>query len=514
MKPPPRKRNKPERTQTESVHMRSGKWQRAELRRLLAGLRTQNRNAAEHGDIDYSALKKQVKTRSETEIRSVVDALKEKVISSASYVFKKREREERMDKKPIQLWTEMASSVTGTIEETINAAFSQMLIVSSTEPSTHRNSDPPKVPGSITDQNRPAGRTVPFRPVPRPASGPGVRPGTSHTPPHMVMKTPALIVSPARRLPAPSQVVPIPATKVSTPQTQPGPGTGPGAPPAPSQVVPIPATKVSTPQTQPGPGAPPCQTANALSHPTRLTTVTTPVTPTPNSAAEGQTTCPPLSSSPSAPSPVSYPSSASLIQPTHPPPSGSAAALCARFGRTSKHATEDSPRALGVKCVVDFERIYKYLSFILKPDEECPLTPMEGAIMLDLLMSLPEELPKLDCNGLRKHLRQAYQSLSSSSDSRAARDLFKDLQDRPGAQTESPAVTNMDRPDTQQNPAGPADIDKRGVTQQPQEAETHSSASNTTANQDADISGVCPPLNPFMVPLKLLKRREIVLQSL
>lgn len=56
--------------------------------------------------------------------------------------------------------------------------------------------------------------------------------------------------------------------------------------------------------------------------------------------------------------------------------SQSAAEAHARFGRTSKYATKDSPRTLGVKCVVDFEKIYCYLSAVHKPDKECNLTPM------------------------------------------------------------------------------------------------------------------------------------------
>lgn len=56
--------------------------------------------------------------------------------------------------------------------------------------------------------------------------------------------------------------------------------------------------------------------------------------------------------------------------------SQSAAAAHARFGRTSKYATKDTPRMLGVKCVVDFEKIYRYLSEIHKPQKECNLTPM------------------------------------------------------------------------------------------------------------------------------------------
>ena len=36
----------------------------------------------------------------------------------------------------------------------------------------------------------------------------------------------------------------------------------------------------------------------------------------------------------------------------------------------------------------------------------CDCFPSESAIVLDLLMSLPEELPLLDCNKLHNHLIQ------------------------------------------------------------------------------------------------------------
>lgn len=37
---------------------------------------------------------------------------------------------------------------------------------------------------------------------------------------------------------------------------------------------------------------------------------------------------------------------------------------------------KDSPRTFGVKSVVDFERIYHYLSVTHKPNKDCHLTPM------------------------------------------------------------------------------------------------------------------------------------------
>ncbi|KAM6960356.1 snRNA-activating protein complex subunit 2 [Tautogolabrus adspersus] len=484
MKPPPRKRSKPERSGTpEPV-----KWQRPEHMKLLSGLNRQCRTAKGTGDLDHSALKKYVTTRSVQEIQSEVDSLKDKVISSASFEFERRRRQERKVKKPIELWTDMASSVTGSLEETINAAFAQMLVVSSTEPRTLRNCDPPLVQRQTSDQSRPVGCTVPPRPMFRPT---GVRPPA---PPLLVLKTPAPSMGPARRLSAPSQVL-----RVALLQVEQSTKTGDSA-------------------------APSCQTAATASPQpasnTPVTPVTAPVTPSSESSAGGTITQKPSeqqisSPPPSAPSPAASPSISSPIpapatKTTPTPPSCPAAVLPAGLGRSSR-LKEDSPRTIGVKCEVDFERIYRYLSGILKPDEECHLTPMEGAIMLDLLMSLPEELPQLDCKELQKHLKQVYQSLSSPADSRTARDVLKDLQGRLGAPTKSPAAPERDGPNTQQNSA---DTHSEGVAPQPQDAESQSSASsNATSNKDMEVTGGCPPLNPFMVPVKLLKRRKVPIQT-
>lgn len=96
-----------------------------------------------------------------------------------------------------------------------------------------------------------------------------------------------------------------------------------------------------------------------------------PASPQPSSAGPDVASPPATSVMPVpgvAPSAVTQNVAASL--------SSSAAAVHARFGRTSKYATKDTPRTLGVKCVVDFEKIYHYLSEIHKPDKECNLTPM------------------------------------------------------------------------------------------------------------------------------------------
>lgn len=74
---------------------------------------------------------------------------------------------------------------------------------------------------------------------------------------------------------------------------------------------------------------------------------------------------------------------------------------------------------------VSFEKIYHYLSTLHKPSDQCELTPMESAIVLDLLMSLPDELLLLDCDKLSQHLSQVYPSLSPSAPSSQTPDSSK-----------------------------------------------------------------------------------------
>uniref|UniRef100_A0A3P8SSY5 snRNA-activating protein complex subunit 2 n=1 Tax=Amphiprion percula TaxID=161767 RepID=A0A3P8SSY5_AMPPE len=294
MKPPPRARVKPNCSLTSESENRSGKvarrWQRAEQKKLLRALQRLPRTTGAKGDIDCAVLAKYVPTRSISEVTFHS--------SLASMKWKRKMWEEKKVRKPIEDWTNMASAVTGTLEEAISKAFSQV---------------------------------------------------HSHT------------------------------------------------------TLPSSATNL------------------------------TPVVSTASSTAT-------LSSS--------APSSCSFTHPT-PPLSSTAAAFHSKFGRTSKYATKDSPRTFGVQCVVDFERIYRFLSVIHNPSEKCHLTSMESAIVLDLLMSLPEQLPLLDCNKLRKHLIQV------------------------------------------------------------QSAAYKQTGHSSNTSGDADMTGCCPPLNPFMVPLKLLMNREV-----
>lgn len=522
MKPPPRKRSKPDRTlSSEPIPSRrrvAGQWLQVEQKKLLRALKTLNRNRGGLEDIDYVYLKKHVPTRSISEIQSVVEYLKNKVISMANFKLTKKIGEEKKSRKPIEVWTHVASAIAGTLEEPISAAFSQMLIVSSVEPRTLRNCDPPQLHRPPTDQDLPAGRTVPFRPMPcLPVKVDP--PGTSTAPRVVVLKTPAPTMGPAKRLPAPSQVLTVSNSKIPPAQKQ--VSTTAGALPATTTTnttsqsaveilnvpttSPQPASQTGTPVTgQVSPSSGPAAVVNP--HSDGSSQIQTTQHSTTTSTSKSTSSGPHTSSSSSAAGQTPAPGTSSGASSAHPTPplSTSAAALHAKFGRTHKHATKDSPRVFGIKSTVDFERIYRFLSAIHRPDEDCHLTPMESAIVLDLLMSLPEELPLLDCNNLDKHLMKMYQFLTSTADSKTAGEMFKELRDGLCAETKAPSGRDG---------AGSADggdaADSGGKEPQQDEAESQSSGNVNAADQsgDADEMGLFPHLNPFLVPLKLLMRK-------
>lgn len=108
---------------------------------------------------------------------------------------------------------------------------------------------------------------------------------------------------------------------------------------------------------------------------------------------------------------------------------------------------------------------------------------------------------------------QVYQCLSSPANSKMAGKMFKDLKDGVSAQTEALSCQDSNRTDSQHNNARTIEssdvMDGGGKKLQPDETESQSSGSNNTSSQsgNADVVGLCPPLNPFIVPLKLLMHR-------
>uniref|UniRef100_A0A3Q1F6R3 Uncharacterized protein n=1 Tax=Acanthochromis polyacanthus TaxID=80966 RepID=A0A3Q1F6R3_9TELE len=166
MKPPPRARVKPNRNLRGESENCSGKvacrWQRAEQTKLLRALQRLSRTTGAKEDIDCAFLAKYVPTRS---------------ISEVTFHSGLKMWEEKKVRKPIEDWTNMASAVTGSLEETISKAFSQ-------------------------------------------------KPGTNTSHPRVLLKTPPPTLGQARRLQAQSQVVRVPNGKIRPPQQQPSPTAG------------------------------------------------------------------------------------------------------------------------------------------------------------------------------------------------------------------------------------------------------------------------------------------------
>ncbi|XP_004644988.1 snRNA-activating protein complex subunit 2 [Octodon degus] len=129
---------------------------------------------------------------------------------------------------------------------------------------------------------------------------------------------------------------------------------------------------------------------------------------------------------------------------------------------------------------VDFEKIYKYLSFSSRSGQGPELSGAESAVVLDLLLSLPEELPRLPCTALVEYLTETYDRLMAPEPSPSGGCPG------PGAENEGTDASVREEPGLA-SPGSPE----------------HSVPSALRSNWQA--AGVCP-LNPFLVPLELLGR--------
>lgn len=162
---------------------------------------------------------------------------------------------------------------------------------------------------------------------------------------------------------------------------------------------------------------------------------------------------------------------------------------------------------------VDFEKIYKYLSSISRsfhgpelsaagenqgrglwgwnPRQQALSSPYssslhpspESAVVLDLLMALPEELPHLPCAALAEHMLDTYQRLMAPQSDPSSGSLGLGAEDcgtGSGGQEDADLAT----PQAPEN-AGPCEP--------------------RSTWQAAGVS----PLNPFLVPLELLGRAAI-----
>ncbi|XP_077688429.1 snRNA-activating protein complex subunit 2 isoform X3 [Eretmochelys imbricata] len=207
---------------------------------------------------------------------------------------------------------------------------------------------------------------------------------------------------------------------------------------------------------------------------------------------------------------------------------------------SSSTSTDPGVREEPEKFSVDFEKIYKYLSMLSRDIKVPELSPYESAVVLDLLMSLPEELSNLDYDGLKRHMHRSYRELTAqkpdgsrkgSDPGASAGELAADL---PSASVdcERPPTANLSASCTLQTElAQPSDNEKRpsrsgeceqGTQETLQPSVSPSPAQHSashgqlppplhSAGIDAQKSvwkdlGICP-LNLFLVPLELLARK-------
>ncbi|XP_043933285.1 snRNA-activating protein complex subunit 2 [Protopterus annectens] len=183
---------------------------------------------------------------------------------------------------------------------------------------------------------------------------------------------------------------------------------------------------------------------------------------------------------------------------------------------------------------VDFEKIYHYFSALARGIKLPTLSSFESAVLFDLLMSLPEELPKLDCYGLQCQTHQAYSKLTTPQNlcgtpdqdsgpcrsSHQAQDVapltgMEDCskgnaaeEDKTQRLTHIGQDTSRKLPKTVQmslsSPVTSAQTlsDHASSQQNLQSGTQHLTGHKNISWKDVDVC----PLNPFMLPLKLLAR--------
>uniref|UniRef100_A0A8C8ST39 Small nuclear RNA activating complex polypeptide 2 n=1 Tax=Pelusios castaneus TaxID=367368 RepID=A0A8C8ST39_9SAUR len=226
-------------------------------------------------------------------------------------------------------------------------------------------------------------------------------------------------------------------------------------------------------------------------------------------------------------------------QETSPPPSdaaGSGDVTAAEIPGTST-----APGGEAEKFSVDFEKIYKYLSMLSKDMKVPELSPYESAVLLDLLMSLPEELSNLDYDRLKRHVHRSYKGLTARQPDGRGKGSEPGTSVREQVTHTSSTSVDRERPPTS-NPSvsctAPANLTQPGHSQagasnsgeqEQRTQETPLPSVSPGAAQHSAFCGSLPPplhspaaavqkpvwkdlgicpLNLFLVPLELLARKE------
>ncbi|XP_062305002.1 LOW QUALITY PROTEIN: snRNA-activating protein complex subunit 2 [Osmerus eperlanus] len=583
MKPPSRVRAKPDRySHRKKIDLKKhrkkrlicGSWKRTEQRNLLIGLRKQSKCTGGTGYINFKALNQKIPQRTIQELETMVETLKSHAVTVTVQQLSRQRRTALAARVPIEVWSQLAEDAAGSVVDPVTSAFSQMMFLCSTEPRSLRNSDPPR--RDHCDAQVPSdARTIPFRPMPMPNPALVTLPKpalvTLPNPPTATVST-SRIASTSESDPSATSTTVTPARLISG---SPASGCGRLQSNSPASILPpgqpggsdttSASLRGSAEQSSPQPASSSNSTSTSSSFNTTTTSssstsTTSSSTPAPSSmtTSSSSSTTTPSSMTTSSSSTTTSSSMTTSSSSSTPPLSSSntTTSSSTRFGRTSKFAQKDSPRTMGLRCIVDFEKIYSYLSQVHKVNQEHCLTPMESAVVLDVLLSLPEELPLLDCVRLEQHMIQAHASLTSpvdrseagsNMDAQEAQDgggaepvggfhqaqvsggreagigPLPDGQDRDGLQptnqveaavaTEAPGIlvpprsVAMDAAQLQRATAG-REGHADGQSPSSQNASGQSRSSSRCQEKVTNGKATVCPLNPFMVPLQLLARRQ------
>lgn len=260
----------------------------------------------------------------------------------------------------------------------------QMLVISATEPGSLTNSDPPRE-DYLPKQQRSNFKTIPPRPIPTP----------KNPAPSGVSNSPIVFNIASTPQPPPAVSVPVsgvPTTQPSTMNPSSGASNQRGRTTTPASTVgaqPQPGCSNSSilSQIQEGSAITPLLTVpmlvQSLSASSSGPTTTLQSQSVPQGGAHGQT----MSNVPSTQLAVmSSPAPAGVSKQQQP----SAAASSIRpqpqhpgaGPRKSKHADENTPRYTGLGSIVDFEKIYRFLSTVHVQSECFRLTPMGEMIAI------------------------------------------------------------------------------------------------------------------------------------
>ncbi|XP_056605480.1 snRNA-activating protein complex subunit 2 [Triplophysa dalaica] len=456
MKPPSRRRTEPSRFSlkcTEEKPTGSEKrttvrsfckgWTRKEQRSLLQALKRQKNCGSE---LDPTELQKVVPRRSLQEVEDLIKLLKSSVVQMVFQQVHSQLREERRNRVPIEIWGDLVQKVTRSHEKTISSAFSQMLVIAATEPCSLLNSIPPQAidfpkPTRPSQKSKPTAQLFPSVPSTNP----------------VVTVLPTQIDNTAQ--PSSSDTSSIGSASTSSA------GFSLIQPACSSNAVERHAKKSQ-------PSSLPQESSTSKEESSHVMISQSQLKSEPEAVAYSLSAMSIDSASPSVSIPFNQdnPSQSQMLD----------------------QDSEQRPRVL--KCIVNFDKIYEYLSDPETKTCSSALTSMEYAVLLDLLMSLPEELPLLDCDQLQHHLLQVHGQLTKPVQNPAS-SLKSSKNISPATVDDSAKLTNQEKTTPESYCPSEEPSDDSSVTEPAKE-------------KDWDSVGM-RPLNPLMIPIDLLKRRSV-----